>query len=110
MAMRNPTTCQRRRIAVTHKPIFQMRPLMMMSGVREETKFAANGMMITVRIIPATFPMSTRHDGDPFHNVSSAPTAGALAAEIGAKPAGEGRPQCGHADSRVETSFPQSGQ
>jgi hypothetical protein len=83
---------------------------MSMSGVREDTKYAANGMMMTVRIIPANFPINTLHDGDPFHKTSSSPTDGAFATVIGAKPAGEGRPQCGQAEARVETSFPQSGQ
>jgi hypothetical protein len=64
-----------------------------------------------VTIIITIFAMSTRHDGDPRHNVSSV-NAGALAAgEVGvANPAGEGRPQCGQAVASGETSRPQSGQ
>jgi len=53
--------------------------------------------------------MSTRHDGDPRHTVSSA--LAVAGAATGAYPTGEfGRPQCGQAAAIVETSRPQSGQ
>src|SRR5712671_4607253 len=97
--------------AVTHQPIFAILLLRSRSAVCDEMKIATNGMTITVRTIMTTFAMSTRHDGDPRHNVSSvsagAPAAGAAGA---AKPEGEGRPQCGQAVASGETSRPQSGQ
>src|ERR1700736_1148780 len=65
--------------------------------------------MMAIRTIAAIFPISTRPDGVPRQSVSSASGAPAGAAG-GAKPAGEGLPQCGQAAGSVETSRPQSGQ
>src|SRR3954451_21214313 len=95
------------RSAVAHQPIFVMRPLISRSAVCEATNPAANGMTMTVSTIITTFPMSTRPDGDPLHNVSSAVVTATGAVNV----EGDiGRPQCGQAAASVETSWPQSGQ
>jgi|SRR4051794_5103096 hypothetical protein len=52
----------------------------------------------------ASLPPRVDHDGLPLHSVSSLTGAGAAAAEIGAVPAGDGRPQCGQTGASVETS------
>jgi hypothetical protein len=66
-------------------------------------------MATSTTTIPAMCPISSVGDGVPCHSVCSL-AAGAAATPIGVVLTGDGRPQCGQAVARVETSRLQSGQ
>src|SRR5687768_3592117 len=67
-------------------------------------------MATRMRISVANLPMSSVGDGVPRQSVSSRVVYAAGEVSGTAVPAGEGRPQCGHAGASVETSRLQSGQ